>query len=144
MRLSQHSDYALRMLIHAALRAPEITTVSEIADEFRLSHAHLQKVAQTLAAHGYIETIRGRSGGIRLARAPDSIHIGRVIAVTEPDFQLAPCMGDRDDCPIYDPCTLRLALARATDAFLAELDTWTLTDLIRKRKPLLVALGQTK
>src|SRR5690348_14526134 len=121
MRLAQHSDYALRMLIHAALRAPEITTVSEVADDFGLSMTHLQKVAQTLAAHGYVETIRGRSGGIRLAHAPETIRIGRVVAVTEPDFQIAPCMGENSDCPIYDPCTLRIALTRAKDAFLAEL-----------------------
>ena len=142
MRLAQHSDYALRMLIHAALCAPELTTVGEIAEEFHLSLSHLQKVAQTLAAHGYLETVRGRSGGIRLARAPESIRIGKVVAATEPDFQMAPCQADSGDCPIYDPCTLRVALTRAKDAFLAELDNWTLADLIRKRKPLLIALGR--
>lgn len=142
MRLAQHSDYALRMLIHAALCAPELTTVSEIAEEFGLSLTHLQKVAQTLAAHGYIETVRGRSGGIRLARAPETIRIGKVITATEPDFQMAPCTGESGDCPIYDPCTLRIALTSAKDAFLLELDRWTLADLIRKRKPLLIALGR--
>jgi Rrf2 family nitric oxide-sensitive transcriptional repressor len=131
------------MLIHAALCAPELTTVAEIAEEFHLSMTHLQKVAQTLAAHGYVETVRGRSGGIRLARAPETIQIGKVILATEPDFQMAPCTADHGDCPIYDPCTLRIALSRAKDAFLAELDSWTLADLIRKRKPLLIALGRT-
>jgi Rrf2 family nitric oxide-sensitive transcriptional repressor len=142
MRLAQHSDYALRMLIHAALRDPLLTTVREVAEDFGLSVTHLQKVAQTLAAHGYLETVRGRSGGLRLARRPDEIRIGRVVAVTEPDFQLAPCMDKSGgNCPIYEPCVLRHALTRAVDAFLAELDEWTLSDLIRRRKPLLVALG---
>ena len=130
------------MLIHAALRAPALTTVRETADDFGLSLAHLQKVAQTLATNGYIETIRGRAGGIRLARSPEEIRIGRVVAVTEPDFHLAPCMDEKGNCPIYTPCVLRNALDQATGAFLAELDRWTLRDLIRKRKPLLVALDR--
>ncbi|HKD10183.1 MAG TPA: Rrf2 family transcriptional regulator [Bryobacteraceae bacterium] len=141
MRLAQHTDYALRMLIHAALREPELTTVPEIAEVFGLSAAHLQKVAQGLSAHGYIETVRGRAGGIRLAIPPEEIQIGKVVAVTEPDFQLAPCMhAGEGDCVIYSPCVLRKALQRASEAFLEELNRWTLSDLIQKRKPLLVAL----
>ncbi|HWC00029.1 MAG TPA: Rrf2 family transcriptional regulator [Bryobacteraceae bacterium] len=141
MRLSQHSDYAFRMLIHAALRAPELTTAGEVASDFGLSLAHLQKVAQTLAAHGYLQTVRGRSGGLRLARAPERIRLGRVAAVTEPDFQIAPCMSpSEENCPIYEPCALRTALSQAAEAFLAELDKWTLADLLKKRKPLLLAI----
>jgi Rrf2 family nitric oxide-sensitive transcriptional repressor len=141
MRLSQHSDYAFRMLIHVALRAPELTTVGEVATEFNLSSAHLQKVAQTLAAHGYLQTVRGRSGGLRLARAPELVRLGQVASITEPDFRIAPCMSSSgDDCPIYEPCILRKALSNASDAFLAELDKWTLADLVKKRKPLLFAL----
>lgn len=130
------------MLIHAALRGPALTTVREVAEDFGLSLAHLQKVAQTLAAHGYIETHRGRTGGIRLARLPEEIRIGRVVAATEPDFHLAPCAEESGGCPIYAPCVLRGALDQATAAFLAELDKWTLADLVRKRKPLLIALAQ--
>ena len=129
------------MLIHAGLRSPSLTTVREVAADFGLSLAHLQKVAQTLSAHGYIETLRGRTGGLRLARIPEQIRLGGVVAITEPDFHMAPCAGG-DDCPIYQPCVLRGALDQATSAFLAELDKWTLADLIRKRKPLLVALAQ--
>jgi Rrf2 family transcriptional regulator, nitric oxide-sensitive transcriptional repressor len=141
MRLAQHSDYAFRMLIHAALRAPGLTTVRDVARDFDLSIAHLQKVAQTLANHGYIETVRGRSGGLRLAKAPEQIRLSKVLAVTEPDFQIVPCMdSEGGSCPIYDPCILRTALSQATSAFLGELDNWTLADLVEKRKPLLVAL----
>jgi Rrf2 family protein len=74
---------------------------------------HLQKVAQTLAPHGYVETARGRSGGIRLARAPETIRIGKVILATEPDFHMAPCTAEQGDCPVDDPCTLLIALGRA-------------------------------
>jgi Rrf2 family transcriptional regulator, nitric oxide-sensitive transcriptional repressor len=143
MRLAQHTDYALRMLIHAALRDPELTTVPEIADTFGLSVAHLQKVAQMLHARGYIETVRGRAGGIRLAVSPEKIHIGEVVVFTEPDFQLAPCIHPvNGNCAIYSPCVLRTALKRAAQAFLEELDRWTLADLIRNPKPLLVILDE--
>ena len=85
MRLSQHSDYAFRMLIHAALKDPARITVAEVAQAYSLSSAHLQKVAQTLASHGYLQTIRGRSGGfawrnrrtpsgwVKLRRSPNPI-----------------------------------------------------------------------
>lgn len=142
MRLSQHTDYAFRMLIHAALRAPELTTVGEVASDFDLSTTHLQKVAQTLAAHDYLQTVRGRSGGLRLARSPELIRLGQVAAVTEPDFRIAPCMSSTaDGCPIYTPCLLRTVLSRSAEAFLAELDKWTLADLVKPRKPLLQALA---
>ena len=142
MRLSRHSDYAFRMLIHAALRAPALTTVGEIAQDFGLSATHLNKVAQTLAAHGYLQTVRGRAGGLRLLRSPETIRLGQVATVTEPDFQVAPCMSPGEHrCPIYEPCVLRGALSNAAAAFIAELDRWTLEDLIAKRKPLLLSIG---
>lgn len=146
MRLTQHTEYAFRMLIHAALRAPALTTVGEVATDFGLSAPHLNKVAQTLAAHDYLQTVRGRSGGLKLIREPASIRLGQLARVTEPDFHMAPCMatdtaGPVNPCPIYDPCVLRSALSHATSAFLEELDKWTLADLVRRRKPLLVAIG---
>lgn len=144
MRLTQHTDYAFRMLIHAALRAPALTTVAEVAADFGLSAPHLNKVAQTLAAHDYLHTVRGRSGGLRLLKEPASIRLGQLARVTEPDFQMAPCMASGaalTPCPIYDPCILRGALGQATNAFLDELDKWTLADLVKRRKSLLVAIG---
>ena len=142
MRLSRHSDYAFRMLIHAALRAPALTTVGEIARDFGLSATHLNKVAQTLAAHGYLQTVRGRAGGLRLARDPETIRLGQVATVTEPDFQMAPCMSPSEQrCPIYEPCVLRHALSDAAVAFIAELDKWTLKDLIAQRAPLLLSIN---
>ena len=140
MRLTRHTDYAFRMLIHAATRAPELTTVGEVAEDFGLSATHLNKVAQTLAAHGYLETVRGRSGGLRVAMDPSSIRLGAVARATEPDFQMAPCMAEEGDCPIYDPCLLRGALGQATDAFVAELDKWTLADLVKPKQKLVSAI----
>lgn len=145
MRLSLHTDFAFRMLIHAGLRAPKLTTVGEIARDFGLSATHLNKVAQTLAAHGYLKTIRGRSGGLRLARDAESIRLGEVAMATEPDFYVAPCMSPSSgNCPIYEPCVLRGALSQAADAFVAQLDQWTLADLIKKRKPLLIGIDSAR
>jgi Rrf2 family nitric oxide-sensitive transcriptional repressor len=141
LRISLHSEYAFRMLIHAALRAPELTTVQEIAADFNLSATHLSKVAQTLAAHGYLQTVRGRTGGLQLACDPKEIRLGEVARATEPDFYMAPCMSpEGNDCPIYDPCRLRGALSQASEAFLAELNRSTLADLMEKRKPMLVRI----
>jgi Rrf2 family nitric oxide-sensitive transcriptional repressor len=133
------------MLMHAALRAPALTTVGDIAQDFGLSAAHLNKVAQTLATHGYLQTVRGRSGGLRLARDPKSIRLGEVATVTEPDFQMASCMSPGGgNCPIYDPCLLRGVLSGAAGAFIAELNKWTLADLIKEPKPLLFAIGSAR
>src|SRR3954451_17791968 len=96
------------MLMHVALRTPALTTVGDVAQDFGLSATHLNKVAQTLAAHGYLQTIRGRSGGLRLLQDPESIRLGAVAAVTEPDFHIASCMSPNgSSCAIYDPCVLR-------------------------------------
>lgn len=144
MRLTRHTDYAYRLLIHAAMNAPALTTVGEVAKDFNLSATHLNKVAQTLAAHGYLETIRGRSGGLRLAQEPAAIRLGQVALVTEPDFQIAPCMAPEGDCPIYDPCLLKGVLSNAADAFIAELDKFTLAELVKPKNRLLTAISMAR
>ncbi len=145
MRLTQHTDYAFRMLMHAALRAPALITVREVAQTFELSAAHLTKVAQTLAQHGFLQTVRGRSGGMRLLRDAELIRLGDVARVTEPDFQIVPCMGPQHgSCALLGTCELRGVLAQASDAFVAELDKWTLADMVRKRRPMLIALSSVR
>jgi Rrf2 family nitric oxide-sensitive transcriptional repressor len=145
VRLTRHTDYALRMLIHAALRAPALITVGEVARAFDLSAPHLNKVAQTLAGHGLLQTVRGRSGGLRLLREPDGIRLGEVVRITEPDFQLAPCMGTHDyGCTIQRCCDLRRVLDQAMTAFLAELDRWTLADMVARRTPMLIAITRAQ
>jgi Rrf2 family nitric oxide-sensitive transcriptional repressor len=133
------------MLMHAALRAPALTTVGDVARSFELSATHLNKVAQTLAEHGFVQTVRGRFGGIGLARSPELIRLGDVVRVTEPDFQIAPCMAPGNGgCAIHGSCELRNVLARAADAFLAELDQWTLADMVREPAPMLIAIDRAR
>ena len=92
MRMTFHTDYALRMLIYLAMRPDEVRTVHQIAEAYGLSRNHLLKVAQTLGRLGYIETIRGRAGGIRLAVPAADLNIGRLVRATEEDFSVVECL----------------------------------------------------
>jgi Rrf2 family transcriptional regulator, nitric oxide-sensitive transcriptional repressor len=131
MRLTLHTDYALRVLIYAGLKGDALSTISEIARHFDISKNHLMKVVQQLGQKGYIETIRGRNGGIRLASAPDRINIGAVVREIEDDLCVVGCLHGPGYCRIERHCMLQRALREATTAFLAALDRYTLGQLIR-------------
>jgi Rrf2 family nitric oxide-sensitive transcriptional repressor len=141
MRLSIHTDYALRMLICLGARPGETVNVAEIADAFAISRHHLIRVAQRLRDAGYVETMRGNGGGVRLARLPSDINIGAVVRCTETDFSLVACFAPDGDCRIMPGCRLRSVLADAMEAFLAVLDRYRLEDLLGSRSTLLALLG---
>jgi len=130
MRLTTYTDYTLRVLMYLALHPGRIVTVGEIARAYDVSAAHLNKVVQHLALAGEVETMRGRHGGIRLARPPAAIDIAAVVGGAEPDMDLAPCFAGTDACVLGRCCLLQEALRRAGQAFLAELGRSTLADLI--------------
>lgn len=137
MRLTRYTDNALRCLIFLALRAEEPATVGEIAGRMRMSEAHLFKVIAKLTAAGYVETQRGRWGGVRLARKPDEISVGAVVRVTEESFALVECFTpETNQCPIAPACELARVLDRALAAFLGVLDDLTLADLVRSPRKL--------
>jgi len=138
--MTLHTDYALRMLIFAAVRREENCTVSAVADAYGLSRNHLLKVALTLRKCGFLETTRGRSGGIRLATAPEKINLGVLVRATEEDFQLVECMGD-GVCAITPVCRLTGIFEEALRAYLSVLDKYTLGDVIRNRRGLASRLG---
>ncbi len=134
MRLTVYSDYALRLLMYLALKDDELATTSEIATSFGISRNHLMKVAYELGAAGYIETVRGRGGGLRLAKAVESIRLGDVVRRTEPDMALVTCFKPIEaPCAIRRCCVLRDALERAYIAFIEVLDGYSLADLVRPR-----------
>ncbi len=141
MRLSIHTDYALRMLICLGARPGEVVNVAEIADAFGISRHHLMRVAQRLRDAGYVETLRGNGGGVRLARAAADINIGAVVRCTENDFSLVACFAPDGECRIMPVCVLRSVLADAMAAFLAVLDRFRLEDLIGARHELRQILG---
>ncbi len=136
MRLTLHTDYALRVLIHVALAGGKLTTINDIAESFDISKQHLMKVVNDLGQRGYLDTVRGRKGGIRLRRQPRDINIGRVVRETEDKLGVIGCLEQRGYCRIERVCVLRGVLREATNAFLAVLDAHTLADLIKPRKAL--------
>jgi Rrf2 family nitric oxide-sensitive transcriptional repressor len=136
VQLTLHTDFALRVLIHVGLNDGKLTTINDIAQSFGISKAHLMKVVNDLSRKGYLDTVRGRNGGIRLMRKPRDINIGHVVRDTENQLQVIGCLAHKGYCPIEHVCVLRGALRNATEAFLAVLDAHTLADLIKPQRVL--------
>lgn len=136
MRLTLYTDFALRTLIQVGLNDGKLTTINDVARSFGISKPHLMKVVNQLSQKGYLDTVRGRNGGIRLMREPRHINIGQVVRETEETLDVIGCLGRRGYCPIQRVCVLRSALRDATQAFLAVLDAYTLADLIKPQKAL--------
>lgn len=142
MRLTVYTDYALRLLMYLALREDGLATISEVAASYRISRNHLMKVAYDLGAAGYIKTVRGRGGGLKLAKPGASIRLGDVVRCTEPDMAVVSCFEPAAvPCAIVRCCVLRGALEQARDAFLNVLDGYTLADLVRPRSRLRTMLS---
>jgi Rrf2 family nitric oxide-sensitive transcriptional repressor len=140
MRLTSHTDYALRTLIYLGVSGDRLTPVGDVAAAYGISRNHLLKVANHLTAGGYVESVRGNGGGIRLARAPADINIGQVVRTTEADMNLVECFcPDGRGCRIETGCLLRSVLRTALRAFLGVLDEYSLSDLLGS-KPLLEEL----
>lgn len=146
MRMTFHTDYALRMLIYLALRPERACTVNEVAAAYGLSRHHLTKVAQTLRGLGLVETTRGRAGGVRLAVPADQIRLGAVVRATEEDFSLVECMQrPNGGCVLTPACRLKGVFAQALSAYMAVLDQHTLADMTRNAGALglLLRLGES-
>jgi Rrf2 family nitric oxide-sensitive transcriptional repressor len=145
MQLTRYSDYSLRVLMYLAVRPEYLATIAEIAGAYGISRAHLMKVVHQLGRAGFVDTVRGRGGGIQLARAPEQISIGGVVRRTEDKLAIVECFEpSTSQCRIESACGLRGVLEEALDAFLGTLDRYTLADLVaRRRKPLVELLTLT-
>jgi Rrf2 family transcriptional regulator, nitric oxide-sensitive transcriptional repressor len=141
MRLTLWTDYALRTLIFVAARGDRLATIAEVAESFDISKAHLMKVVSRLGQRGYLETLRGKGGGIRLARPPAEIRVGTVVRDTEEELAVMGCLAETGFCRIEGCCVLRRALREATLAFLQTLDGYTLADLLSPGARLVHSLG---
>jgi Rrf2 family nitric oxide-sensitive transcriptional repressor len=136
MRLTAFSDYALRVLVYLGLHEGERCTVAGIAGAYGISANHLTKVVQHLAQDGYVETTRGKGGGMRLALAPERVNLGELMRGTE-ERRLVECFeGGASRCRIESACALRGILGDALEAFFAVLDRHTLADLLRPSRKL--------
>jgi Rrf2 family nitric oxide-sensitive transcriptional repressor len=142
MRLSSYSDYALRVLMHAALRQPRLTTIDEVAGAFNISRHHLSKVVYALALHGFLSTQRGIGGGFTLARFPAEISVGEIVRLTEGDESVVDCANRHNQrCTIFPACRLKGVLAEAAAAFFGVLDRYSLEDLVKKKTQIQELLG---
>ncbi|WP_299593160.1 Rrf2 family transcriptional regulator [uncultured Tateyamaria sp.] len=133
MRLTSFTDYALRVLLYTAAHEEQLTTIAEIQKTFDISKGHLMKVVHLLSTEGYLHAVRGRSGGIRLGKAPEEINLGQLVRLTEPDFRLAECFGQENHCIISQFCKLPGPFNQALDAFFETLDGHSLKDMMLTR-----------
>lgn len=129
MRLTRYTDYAMRVLLFLGSRPERLCSIAEIARAYAISQNHLMKVVNDLVNAGYLQSVRGRSGGIRLARPPEKINIGALVRHTEDDFDLVGC----GTCIIAPACGLTCVLDEALQSFLSVLDRYSLEDVLKKR-----------
>lgn len=142
MRLTRQTNYAVRMLMYCAADAENLSRIPDIAKSYSVSELFLFKILQPLAKAGIMETVRGRNGGVRLARPADQITLLDVVKTTEDNFAMAECFeNDASECPLVDSCGLNSALRRALNAFFEVLSEYTIDDLVKARPDINVLLG---
>lgn len=130
MKVTRFTDYSLRVLIYLAVNKDELCTIKEIADSYSISKNHLMKVTQELNIIGVVHAIRGKNGGLKLAKSPSEINIGKLIRKIEQGDNLVECFGSDNQCVISPACRLKEALSVALDAFFTKLEEFTLADLL--------------
>ena len=135
MRLTTMTDYALRLLMYVGQRPERLCTISEVAGAYGISEAHLMKVTHQLGLAGWLETVRGKGGGMRLAAAPADINLGEVVRSIEPDFSLVDCLTTGNSCTLNGSCRLTGIVSEALQSFMAHLDRHTLADLLPPAAP---------
>lgn len=142
MRVTRYTDYALRVLIYAALNDNRLCTIREIADQYEISKNHLMKVVQELAALGYLEATRGRNGGLRLGAPAERLSIGKLVREMETEG-LVDCFRDGQGCVITPACELKRIFAEAHEAFFKVLDRYSVADILppENREQLVRLLG---
>jgi Rrf2 family transcriptional regulator, iron-responsive regulator len=143
MRLTKQTNYAIRMMMYcAASERGSLSRVQEIANAYGVSELFLFKILQPLVEAGLMETVRGRKGGVRLAKAASEITLYDVVRVTEDSFAMAECFeNDAAECPLIDSCSLNAALYKALNAFFAVLQDYTIEDLVSDRPQMRSLLG---
>lgn len=141
MQLSLYTDYGCRVLIYLACMKTERSSVEQVAQSFAISHNHLVKVVHGLSKLGFVETLRGRGGGIRLAQPAAQISMGEVVRKMEPNLALVECFDrETNTCPIVGICGLQSVLYQAREAFLKQLDAVSLEDIARAPRPIMKVL----
>ncbi len=130
MHITQHTDYALRVLIYLASNEQRLVTIQEISERFEISRSHLMKVVNQLIRNGFVDGLRGKGGGLRLARPPQQIVVGDVVRKMETDLALVECFHETSHCLLTASCQLKGVLGAALEAFFASLDKVALSDVL--------------
>ena len=130
MRLTNLTDYALRLLMYLGQHEDRLCTIAEIAQYHQISEAHLMKVTHLLAKGGWVQTQRGKNGGMRLSRPPEDMNLGQLVRYTENDLAVVECLGSGSHCVISGRCGLSGILNQALARFLSHLDGYTLKDIL--------------
>ena len=143
MRLTRQTNYAIRILMYCAANPDRLSRVGEIAAAYSVSELFLFKILQPLVEAGFVETVRGRNGGVRLARPAGTISLRDVVIVTEESFSLAECFDSGAECPLIDNCALNAALRQALEAFLGALGGHTIESLVGASNSIRFRLGLT-
>ncbi|MFT4626438.1 MAG: Rrf2 family nitric oxide-sensitive transcriptional repressor [Myxococcota bacterium] len=142
MQLTDHTDYGLRVLILLAAVAPQRLSSLDLAGRHGLSHAHVQKVVQSLQNAGFVQTFRGRGGGVQLARLPSDIRVGEVVRALEPHLDFVECFRPgHSRCKLDGGCALTQTLVRAKSAMLVELDKTTIAGIVQGSPAIQPLLG---
>ncbi|MFV9475244.1 RrF2 family transcriptional regulator [Advenella sp. RU8] len=135
MRLTVRTDYAFRMLLYLAVHSDRLCTIKEIADAYHISEPHLMKITHQLGQLEWIETIRGKGGGMKLAKKPEEICLAEVVKTVEPDFHLVECFSSDNTCSIGAYCGLTGIMHEALDAFISCFAKYTLADILKSGMP---------
>lgn len=130
MNVTQHTDYALRVLMYLGACPERRVTIKEVAERFAISRSHLMKIVTELVAKGFVNGARGKGGGLKLARPAAEIGVGEVVRQVEPSLELVECFGTQSHCVLDPACRLKGVLDSALQAFLAVLDRVSLADLV--------------
>ncbi len=138
MKLTRYTDYSLRLLMYVALNPDKLVTIKEVAEKFSIPQNHLMKIARTLGQHKYIDAIRGKGGGLRLARPPEAINLRDLVWDMEPSLEIFDCQ--KPQCPIAGDCVFKKAMMEARSGFFAALETYNLAQLVANKTVLLARL----
>lgn len=142
MRLTRQTNYAIRLMMYCAANPNGLSRVSDIGKAYGVSELFLFKILHALVENGLVETVRGRNGGVRLARAAEEISLLDIVSVTEENFAMAECFeNDTADCPLIDACSLNAALRRALGAFFEVLSEYSVADLVAAKPDINALLG---
>lgn len=130
MRLTTMTDYAVRLLIYVAQQPDRLCTIAEVAQAYSISEAYLMKITHQLSLNGWLETVRGKGGGMRLAASPAAVNLGAVVRSIEPDFHLVDCLAGSTACTLSGSCRLSGVMAGALQHLMQYFDRYTLADLL--------------